>query len=135
MYNLEESDEEFELNIIPMIDVIFAILTFFIISSLFLSRSESLPVNLPKSESAEVQERQRITITVEPSGSISVNREGVSLRGLEARIRSLMKDTKESVIVINADKDVPHGRVISVMDEVRGIEGAALGIATESPNN
>jgi len=68
MYVPEEPEEECELNIIPMIDVIFAILTFFIISSLFLTRSESLPVNLPKADSSEVQERTRITVTVEASG-------------------------------------------------------------------
>jgi biopolymer transport protein ExbD len=52
-YLPEEPEDEFEPSIVPMIDVIFAILTFFIISSLFLTRSESLPVNLPKAASAE----------------------------------------------------------------------------------
>jgi biopolymer transport protein ExbD len=130
MYFPEEPEEEFELNIIPMIDVIFAILTFFIISSLFLTRSESLPVNLPKADSAEVQERTRITVTVEASGAIALNREAITLENLQPSVRELMGTTQESVIVINADEAVEHGRVIAVMDELREIEGAALGIAT-----
>jgi len=87
MYVPEEPEEEFELNIIPMIDVIFAILTFFIISSLFLTRSESLPVNLPKADSSEVQERTRITVTVEASGELALNREAIALDNLQASVR------------------------------------------------
>ncbi|MGD1903593.1 MAG: ExbD/TolR family protein [Geitlerinemataceae cyanobacterium] len=133
MYGLEDNEPEFELNIIPMIDVIFAILTFFIISSMFLSRSESLPVNLPKADSSEVQDRVRITVTVEPSGQISLNREDLELDALEAGVRDRMEEGTEAVIVINADETVEHGRVIAVMDVLRSIEGAALGIATERP--
>ncbi|MBW4651569.1 MAG: biopolymer transporter ExbD [Kaiparowitsia implicata GSE-PSE-MK54-09C] len=132
-YLPDEPEEDFELNIVPMIDVIFAILTFFIISSLFLTRSESLPVNLPKSASAEVQERTRITVTVEESGDIALNREAIALENLQADVRDLMGRTQESVIVINADEAVSHGRVIAIMDELREIEGATLGIATRQP--
>jgi biopolymer transport protein ExbD len=130
-YLPEEPEEEFELNIVPMIDVIFAILTFFIMSSLFLTRSESLPVNLPKAASAEVQERTQIAVTVEESGDIALNREAIALENLQTGVRDLMVTTQESVIVINADEEVSHGRVIAVMDELREIEGATLGIATE----
>ncbi|QQE67603.1 biopolymer transporter ExbD (plasmid) [Leptolyngbya sp. BL0902] len=131
MFFPEEPEDDFELNIVPMIDVIFAILTFFIISSLYLTRSEALPVNLPKAASAEVQERTRITVTVEESGDIALNRETIALDDLQSGVRELMDMTQESVIVINADEAVSHGQVIAVMDELRVIEGAILGIATE----
>ena len=111
--------------------VIFAILTFFIISSLFLTRSESVPVNLPKADSAETQERTRITVTVEASGDISLNRDATTLDALQVQVEDLMAQAQESVIVINADEAVEHGRVIAVMDELREIEGAVLGIATQ----
>lgn len=133
MFLPEEPEEEFELNIVPMIDVIFAILTFFIISSLFLTRSESLPVNLPKAVSAEVQERTRIAVTIEASGDIFLNRQATSLETLQANVLDLMDNSEESVIVINADEAVNHGRVVAVMDELRVIEGATLGIATQRP--
>ena len=133
MFLPEEPEEEFELNIVPMIDVIFAILTFFIISSLFLTRSESLPVNLPKAVSAEVQERTRIAVTIDATGDIFLNRQAASLETLQANVLDLMDANEESVIVINADEAVNHGRVVAVMDELRVIEGATLGIATQRP--
>ena len=133
MFLPEEPEDEFELNIVPMIDVIFAILTFFIISSLFLTRSESLPVNLPRAASADVQASTRITVTVDEAGEISLNQDAIALDALQAGVRDLMGSTQESVIVINADEAVSHGQVIAVMDELRAIEGATLGIATRQP--
>jgi biopolymer transport protein ExbD len=133
MYFPEEPEDEFELNIVPMIDVIFAILTFFIISSLFLTRSESLPVNLPEAASAEVQERTQIAVTVEASGDIFLNQDPVSLENLQTAVRDLMDTTQQAVVIINADEAVVHGRVIAVMDQLREIEGATLGIATQQP--
>jgi len=133
MYGIEDDEPEFELNIIPTIDVIFAILTFFIISSLFLSRSESLPVDLPDADTAEVRDRARVTVTIEASGQISLNRKDLDLDELEAGVRDRLDADTQTVIVINADEAVEHGRVIAVMDVLRDIEGVALGIATERP--
>jgi biopolymer transport protein ExbD len=133
MFLPEEPEEDFELNIVPMIDVIFAILTFFIISSLFLTRSESLPVNLPQAASAELQERSRIAVSVDETGEVALNREAIAFEDLQTGVRDLMGSTQESIVVINADEAVSHGRVIAVMDELREIEGATLGIATRQP--
>lgn len=130
-YLPEEPEEDFELNIVPMIDVIFAILTFFIVSSLFLTQSESLPVNLPKAATAEMQQQTRITVTIEASGDLALNREAIALEDLQASVRALMGDTQESVVVISADEAVSHGQVVAVMDELRAIEGVTLGIATQ----
>ena len=130
-YFPEEPEIEYELNIVPMIDVIFAILTFFIISSLLLTRSQSLPVNLPKAVSAEPQQRTRITVTVGESGNIALNRQPIALVDLSTAVRKLMGSPKQSVVVIHADEAVSHGRVVSVMDELRAIEGATLGISTQ----
>jgi biopolymer transport protein ExbD len=133
MYFPEEPEDEFELNIVPMIDVIFAILTFFIISSLFLTRSESLPVNLPEAASAEVQERTQISVTVEASGDIFLNQDPIALENLQTAVQDLMDVNQQAVVIINADEAVVHGRVIAVMDQLREIEGATLGIATQQP--
>jgi biopolymer transport protein ExbD len=131
MYFPEESDDEFELNIVPMIDVIFAILTFFIISSLFLTRAESLPVNLPEAASSETQEPARVTVIITASGEIILNQETVVLEELQSSVQVLIGAASESIILINADEAVAHGRVISVMDKLREIEGTTLGIATQ----
>lgn len=118
------------INIVPMIDVIFAILTFFIMASLFLSRSEGLPVNLPNAATAQSQQQSRITVTIDATGQVSLNREPIALDALADDVRTLMGAQSSALVVINADTKVEHGQVIAVMDTLRTVEGAQVGIAT-----
>jgi biopolymer transport protein ExbD len=121
-----------QINIVPMIDVIFAILTFFIMSTLFLNRSESLPVNLPKAATAKAQSSAApITITIDSVGDLSLNRQPVTLDTLTTKIQQLMGKNTEVVVVINADQNATHGQVVVVMDRVRQVKGAKLAIATQ----
>ena len=130
----DEPDIPAQINIVPMIDVIFAILTFFIMSTLFLTRQEGLPVNLPKAATAQqAQVPTRITVTVEPSGQVSLNKKPTTVDALTEQIRSLMGTNPESVVVINADTKVEHGFIVAVMDKVRQVPGARLAIATQKP--
>ncbi|MEP1080174.1 biopolymer transporter ExbD [Leptolyngbya sp. PL-A3] len=85
----DEFEKTPQINIVPMIDVIFAILTFFIMASLFLSRSEGLPVNLPKASTARSQQQSKIAITINESGQISLNRWTVALNELVSQIQTL----------------------------------------------
>jgi biopolymer transport protein ExbD len=128
----DDSETPFQINIVPMIDAIFAILAFFIISTLYLTRSEGLPVNLPTAITAESQVQDRIiTVTIQANGAIFVNREPIELSQLEAGIESLVTADSPFLVILNADENVPHGRVVSAMDRLRLVEGIRLAIATQ----
>ncbi len=128
----DDSETPFQINIVPMIDAIFAILAFFIISTLYLTRSEGLPVNLPTAITAESQVQDRIiTVTIQAYGAIFVNQEPIDLSQLEAGIESLVTGDSPFLVIVNADENVPHGRVVSVMDRLRLVEGIRLAIATQ----
>jgi biopolymer transport protein ExbD len=130
----DESDLPTQINILPMIDVIFAILTFFIMSTLFLTRSEGLPVNLPTASTATPQQLPtRITITVDEKGTMSVNRQPSNINSLIEQIRSNMGSDSEALVIINADEQVGHGQVVAIMDQVRQVKGAKLAISTQKP--
>jgi biopolymer transport protein ExbD len=130
----DEPDLPAQINIVPMIDVIFAILTFFIMSTLFLNRSEGLPVNLPKAATAKAQSSAApITVTIDSAGALSVNRQPVTLDALPTQVQQLMGNNPEIVVIINADQNATHGQVVVVMDRVRQIKGAKLAIATQKP--
>ena len=130
MHLPEEQEDAFHINIVPMIDVIFAILAFFILSSLFLTRAEGLPVNLPKAVTAEQQQQADFTVTINDQGEIFLNRQSVQLEDLETAVQTQLEPGQQALITINADEQINHGRVVAVMDELRTIEGARLGIAT-----
>ncbi len=130
----DEPETQAQINIVPMIDVIFSILAFFIISSMFLSKSEGLPVNLPQASTATVQtETVKLTISIDAEGVLMLDEQAVVLEDLEQAVRDRMKAEPISVVVLKADKTVEHGQVVAVMDRVRRIEGAKLAIAAEKP--
>lgn len=122
-----------QINIVPMIDVIFAILAFFIMSTLFLTRSEGLPVNVPGAVTSEAQAQSQVVVTINAAGDLFLGQQPVSLDDLEAQVRSELQEGNQPVVVINADTSVTHGRVVAVMDRMRSIEGVRLAIATQRP--
>jgi biopolymer transport protein ExbD len=130
----DEAEQPLQINVVPLIDVMFALLTFFIISTLFLSRSEGLPVNLPKAATAKPPQQQtKITITVNQQGQLSLNRKPIQLDQVKPALMQLVKPSQPTVVVVNADEKVEHGQVIAIMDRVRQVEGAKLAIATRRP--
>lgn len=127
----DEPDSIPQINIVPMIDVVFAILTFLIVSSLSLSKSEGLPVNLPKASTSQIQDSPaKITVTLDAQGKFMVDKKLVNLDQIESTVRQVMGSNPSALIVLNADKSVNHGNVVEVMDRLRRIKGAKLGIAT-----
>jgi biopolymer transport protein ExbD len=129
----EEADDIPQINIVPMIDVVFAILTFFIMSSLFLTKSEGLPVNLPKAQTAQSQQQTKLTVTVDEKGNAFLNRQPTTVQELPAKVKAAMANQPEALVLINADEKVPHGQVIAVMDQLRTVQGVKLGISTRRP--
>lgn len=129
MRPLNEPEDGFEINLVPMIDVIFSILAFFIISTLFLSRSQSLPVNLPSAQTAEPKQTVQINITIEPDGDMFLNRQPIELAQLKSTLTEAIEPNSESLVIINADERVEHGQVVKVMDRLRQVPGAKMAIA------
>lgn len=133
MRPLDEPEAPFQINIVPMIDVVFALLTFFIMSTLFLTRSEGLPVNLPSSTTAKTERPARVTVTIDKAGNLLVNREPIQLQMLEDAVRKKQQPNQSLTVVLNIDEAVTHGQVVAVMDKVRQIPNTKLAIATKKP--
>lgn len=129
----DDNDSLPEINVIPLIDVIFAILTFFILASLFLTRSEGLPVNLPSAQTATQQNQRqgKLTVTIDKQGRILLERQIVKVTELATQVKALKGNKPELLVVINADRAVEYGQVITVMDDLRTVQGVKLGVATK----
>jgi biopolymer transport protein ExbD len=132
MRPINEPEENFEINILPMIDVIFSILACFMFSTLFLSRSQGLPVDLPSAQTTEPKQSVQMNITIERDGKMFLDRQSIEMDDLKGALTQKIKPNSESVVVINADKKVEHGTVVKVMDRLRQVPGAKMAIAAES---
>lgn len=127
----DEPDLPAQINILPMIDVIFAILAFLIMSTLTLTRVESLPVNLPGAVTSRLQQNSLdALVTLQPDGLVYLNRDLIALADLPDAIRLLKGERPELLVILNADEAVSHGQVVEAMDQLRRIEGVKLAIAT-----
>jgi len=130
----DEPERNLEINLVPMIDVIFSILAFFIISTLFLTRSQGLPVDLPQATTAQQQSETEVTVTMQADGKIALNQEEISLENLVPEVTKISQNAQETLVIVKADKAVTHGDVVNVMDRLRQVEGVKLAIATTTPS-
>jgi biopolymer transport protein ExbD len=126
-----DSDRTPDINVVALVDVLFAILTFFIMTSLTLTNSEGLPVNLPTAATGKSQAQTQIVISLTADGKISLNRQPLDSLTLVTKIQSLIVKDRQTLAIINADASVEHGRVVAIMDRVRQIPGLKLAIATK----
>jgi biopolymer transport protein ExbD len=127
----EEPDTPLAINIVPMIDIIFSILAFFIISTLYLTKSEGLPVNLPGASTAQSQPSTELTVTIETNGNVFLNEEPIAINALTDVVGEVVNPQSPSLVIVNADEGVNHGVVVQVMDQLRQVEGARLAIAAK----
>jgi biopolymer transport protein ExbD len=127
----DDQETPFQINIVPMIDVIFSILVFFIVSTLYLTRSEGLPVNLPTAVTTQPLRQTQINVTISANGQIALNRKLIKLQNLENAVRSIVKPNAESVVVLNADEKVAYGQVVRVMDRLNQVGGVKVAIALQ----
>jgi len=131
IYFKEDIDNKNKIDILPMIDIIFSILAFLIISSLYLTRVETVSVELPKASNSITQNKKFINISIDKSGNLFINKRRVELQDMKVNVVSLTNENK-NLVVLNADKNISHGYVISVLDVLRSIDGLKLAISTKS---
>ena len=131
---VDEYDSNLEgegINIVPMIDVIFAILTFFIISSLDLIKLDNIPVNLPKASTSTLVKEKPIVLTIDRENNIFLENKPIDSKILVDQIKNIISDYSTDILVISADKEVAHGKVVEVIDQVRSIDNLRIGMSTE----
>jgi biopolymer transport protein ExbD len=119
------------IEIIPMIDTIFFLLGFFMISTLSMTQFKGMPVNLPVATSGQQAPAESAAITIDKESRIFLNKEEVDQAALDVLLRQQLAENADLLVVINADDGVEHGRVVEVMDIARGANVARMAIAVK----
>ena len=130
MYFKEDNKSENQINILPMIDIIFAILSFFIISSLFLTRIDSIKINLPESTTSISEKNKPLIISIDSNEQIYFKDKLISINNLSGIVKASLGELENLLIILRADASVKHGFIIRVLDELRKIEKLKIGIST-----
>ena len=118
------------IEIIPMIDVIFFLLVFFMVSTLSMTINRGLPVNLPTAATSQKDLRDNVSLTVTQDGKMFLNKEPVTLQDMGSRVRAALVSDPQLAVVINADGHVLHSTVVDILDELRqaGVSGLAIAV-------
>lgn len=121
------------IDIVPMIDVIFFLLIFFMLFARFESTGTGIPVDLPKAATASAQSSKEIIITITKTQQMYFNDRMVSRNELEAYVADALKGDPSKPVIIKADKEVQYESIIMVMDMVGKSGGYRLGLAADKP--
>ncbi|MGZ8444901.1 MAG: ExbD/TolR family protein [Candidatus Binatia bacterium] len=119
------------IEIIPMIDTIFFLLVFFMISTLSMTQFNGMPVNLPKAASGQQAPAESAAITIDKDARLFLNQQAIDKAVLGEALRQQLAKNAEMLVVINADDGVLHGQVVEVMDIARGANVAKMAIAVK----
>ncbi len=121
-----------EINLINMIDMLFFLLVFFVLTSSFTSES-GLDINKPKASTAKTLARQPILIAVARDGSIHVNESPVSLKGLATVLRQYATQDPDRAVVIVADREGQIAQAVDILDacNIAGVKKVSISALKE----
>ena len=119
--------DESEVNLTPMLDVVFIMLIFFIVTASFVKEA-GIDISRPPAATAERKERGNILVAITENDQIWVDRRQVDPRALRANIERLHAENPQGSVVIQADKDSKNGLLVQVMDAARlsGVNSVSL---------
>ncbi len=119
-FKMDSSDEVMaEINVVPLVDVILVVLIIFMVTAPMIMKP-SINVNLPKAASGEATTPSKLNITILSDGKLNLDGKIVDDSEVQAKALEEVKKNPDIQAIISADKDVPHGRVVSVLDVVKG---------------
>lgn len=127
---LQEQEESEEINMTPMLDVVFILLIFFIVTASFVKEA-GIEVNRPEAATAVKKERANILVAISDKGEIWINKRRIDVRAVQANIERLKAENPQGTVVIQADKKATTDILIKVMDSARAAGVYDVSIAAQ----
>ena len=123
---------ESQVNLTPMIDMVFILLIFFLVTTSFVKEA-GIDVNRPVAQTAERQERGTIRIALSDKGEVWMERRPIDIRAVRANVERMLAESPEADVVVLADEAARTGLLVQVMDQVRlaGVHNIAVAARQE----
>lgn len=135
--DIDSGTSEARIEIVPLIDVIFCILTFFILAAVGLTRQEGIGVQLPQASTGQAQMREMLVVSLDPVGQIFVEKQPVTKEQLYQLLLQYNRSKPQGIITLSASQTVSYNQVVEVLDLLRSIGGDRVALAvspTDQPN-
>ena len=121
-----------EIIIIPMIDIMFFLLVFFMLSTLYMVNIKTVDVNMPKAANVETQMHVTYVVTMKKDGSLFLEDQPIAEKTLLERAKAESARNGKFSLVLRADQDVDYGMVYGLLDKFKGAGITRFGLAGES---
>jgi len=118
-------------NLTPLIDVVFLLLIFFMLTTTFVNLENRVKVNLPSGDFAAAESSENIIVTITENNTIYLNGKLIDPLKLSESVAEKIKEEPEGTVILEADKNVLHGKVIRVMDLLKKGGAERIAIATQ----
>lgn len=120
------------IQISPMIDMVFLLLIFFIMTTMFLTQVKTIPLELPTAQNSETQTTTDFIIAIKADGSLWLADKQVPLETILGEAQKSLQDNPRFGVIIRADQQTKYGNVITVLDKLKQVGVTHIGMATES---
>ncbi|WP_456446090.1 ExbD/TolR family protein [Deinococcota bacterium DY0809b] len=117
------------INLAPLVDIVFLLVIFFMVSSTFITPETGLPIDLPQATSGEARPEGAPTVVVQADGQVFWKGEPVDDAALLASLRAELAQDPVGTVILRADRKTPHGRVVQVMDVIRRAGAKRVAVA------
>ena len=120
-----------QLMLSPMIDMIFLLLVFFIVGTMYMSELRSIPIQLPQAKNSETLKKSSFTVSIKKDGSLFLDDIPIELEQLIKNVKIENENNPEFFVMIRAEEEANYKTVIKLIDELRGTGVNRLGLATD----
>ncbi len=128
--NLDTPAEEARIELVPLIDVIFCILTFFLLAALQLTRQQAINVDLPKAKTGQTQMREMLIVSIDDFGQTYIDQLPVNYQQLDRVLKSFQSTNPTGLMVLYAPQNARYAKVVEVLDKLREVGGDRVALAT-----
>ena len=130
-----DQDNDLAINILPMIDVLFAVLLFFVLSSLILTRNTMVAVERPKSSTNTTIDKKAIIVSLNQKGELFINNKKTRESSLINDLKSLRDENQTTQLLIDADKTSQYGDVFLIIEQAKSADFESIGLLTNRQAN
>lgn len=125
-----DQDNDLTINILPMIDVLFAILLFFVLSSLILNQNRMIEINRPKTITNTMIDKDAVVVSIKKNGELLINNRPSNQKSLMSDLKILRQKDITTKLLIDADKSIEYGDVFYIIEQAKLAKFNSVGLVT-----